>query len=250
MTLHEAIHAMTQEILSVLAENQPTLYLFGSVVLEDFQLGWSDIDIVVLTRRCIAAEQADALVGLRQHMLERCPSNPYFRLFEGGMLSAEAFFSGEKDTVVYWGTSGQRTTDRYALDSFAVAELLTQGVLLCGEDVRHRFTAPTHAQFVADIRCHYETIRQHGTQGWGWLLDIARGLYTLQHDRVIAKTRAGEWALENALCPVPEALARAVAVRKAPLAYAPRADYQAYARQTGEAIQRFADVLAQALGEA
>ena len=49
MTLNEAIQIMTYEIVNVLADNKPTIYLFGSVALGDFQLGWSDIDILVLT---------------------------------------------------------------------------------------------------------------------------------------------------------------------------------------------------------
>jgi predicted nucleotidyltransferase len=49
MTLNEAMQMMTDEIMSILADNKPTIYLFGSVVLDDFKLGWSDIDVAVLT---------------------------------------------------------------------------------------------------------------------------------------------------------------------------------------------------------
>ena len=169
MTLDEAIQIMTNEIVSILADNKPTIYLFGSVVLDDFKLGWSDIDIFVLTEDRITEQKANTLVGLRQDMLERDPSNSYFRLFESGMLSKKAFFNNEKDTVVYWGTSGQRITDTYGIDSFATAELLENGVLICGEDVRNKVTYPTREQFIYDIRRHYDSIRQYGTHGWGWL---------------------------------------------------------------------------------
>jgi predicted nucleotidyltransferase len=243
MTLNEAIRTMIDEITSVLADNKPTIYLFGSVVLDDFKLGWSDIDIIVLTKHAIAKHQANTLVELRQAMLERYPGNPYFRLFEGGMLSKKAFFNNEKDVVVYWGTSGQRITDTYGIDSFTTAELLENCILICGEDIRDKLTYPTHTQFRAEIRRHYDTIRQHGTHGWGWLLDIARGIYTLRTGKITAKTTAGEWALKNGLCPVPEALEKAVEVRKNPLEHKNREDYQEYAKYTGEAIQRFADVL-------
>ena len=124
MTLNKAIQTMTDEIVSALADNKPAIYLFGSAVLDDFKLGWSDIDIVVLTEREIPEQQAETLVGLRQAMLERYPGNPYFRLFEGGMLSADAFLNGTNERTVYWGTSGQRITDNYKLDSFGMAELL------------------------------------------------------------------------------------------------------------------------------
>ena len=124
MTLSEAIRTMADEIVSVLAGNEPTIYIFGSVALDDFRPGWSDIDIAVLTKHEITGQQADTLVGLRQVMLERFPGNPYFRLFEGGMLSLDAFLSGKKERAVYWGTSGQRIDDSWKMDSFGMAELL------------------------------------------------------------------------------------------------------------------------------
>ena len=47
MNLNEAIKIMTDEIVHIISDNKPTIYLFGSVVLDDFKLGWSDIDIIV-----------------------------------------------------------------------------------------------------------------------------------------------------------------------------------------------------------
>ena len=146
MELTKAIQIMTDEIVSILADNKPAIYLFGSVALDDFKLGWSDIDIVVLTEREISEQHAEILVGLRQAMLERYPGNPYFRLFEGGMLSADAFLNGRNERTVYWGTSGQRITDNYKMDSFGMAELLDSGILLYGNDVRNKMACPTYAQ--------------------------------------------------------------------------------------------------------
>jgi len=175
MTLNEAIQIMTGEIVTVLADNKPTIYLFGSVALDDFQLGWSDIDILVLTNREITEQQAETLVGLRQALLERYPGNPYFRLFEGGMLSANAFLQDKKERTVYWGTSGQRITDCYKMDSFGMAELLDSGILLYGEDIRSKMTYPAYSQIRDDIINHVQAARTHGVVV-GWLLDIARGI--------------------------------------------------------------------------
>jgi predicted nucleotidyltransferase len=212
MTLNEALQTMTAEIVSILADNKPSIYLFGSVVLDDFKLGWSDIDMVVLTEQEITEHQADILVGLRQVMLERYPGNRYFRLFEGGMLSADAFINGKIERTVYWGTSGQRITDNYKIDSFGMVELLDSGILLYGDDIRKKMTYPTYAQMRDDVARHIQSARTHGT-AVGWLLDIARGIYTLRTGKVIAKTAAGKWALENELCPDAEALQKAVHIR-------------------------------------
>ncbi|NLO47874.1 MAG: DUF4111 domain-containing protein [Clostridiales bacterium] len=237
MTLNEAIQTMTSEIASVLANNKPTVYLYGSVVLGDFQLGWSDIDILVLTEREITKQQAYTLTGLRQALLERYPGNPYFRLFEGGMLSADAFLAGKNERTVYWGTNGQRIAENYEMDSFGMAVLLDSGVLLHGIDVRERMTYPTYTQIRSDIVHHVETARKHGIV-IGWLLDIARGIYTLRTGKIIAKTAAGEWASKEGLCPDADLLQKAVQIRKEP---------QQFSKEdkaiNNAVIQQFADVL-------
>ena len=237
MTLDEAIQTMTDEIVSILAGNKPTIYLFGSVVLDDFKLGWSDIDIAVLTEHEITEQQAEILVGFRQAMLERYPGNPYFRLFEGGMLSANAFLNGKSERAVYWGTSGQRITDNWKMDSFGMAELLDSGILVYGDDIRQQMTYPTYAQMRDDIARHIQAVRKYG-DSVGWLLDIARGIYALRTGKVIAKTVVGEWALENGLCPDPDAMQKAVQIRKDPTEYS-KDDKRIEAAVVG----RFADVI-------
>lgn len=127
-----AINTMVREISSILSECKPSIYLYGSSVLNDFRLGWSDIDILVLTDKQITEEEAKKLVGLRQAMLLNEPKNSYYRSFEGGMLTLTAFLSNEPDRVIYWGTSGERITDNYSFDSFGLAELVESSVLLYG----------------------------------------------------------------------------------------------------------------------
>ncbi len=237
MTLSEAIQIMTNEIITVLADNKPTIYLLGSIALDDFQLGWSDIDILVLTNWEITEQQAETLVGLRQALLERYPGNRYFRLFEGGILSADAFLQDKKGRTVYWGTRGQRITDSYKMDSFGMAELLDCGILLYGDDIRSQLTYPAYSQMRNDMARHVQTARKYGNSV-GWLLDIARGIYTLRTGKIIAKTAAGEWALENGLCPDGGILQKTVQIRKEPLRYS-KEDKSV----DNAVIQRFADVL-------
>ncbi len=245
----KAIRRMTAEISGILADNQPSVYLYGSSVLGDFRLGWSDIDILVLTQKRITSSQAEKLVALRQELLEKEPDNPYYRSFEGGMLTLSAFISEEPDCVVYWGTSGQRITDTYLFDSFGLSELEESGKLLYGEDIRCYLKAPEYADFYRDVRKHYEAIRKYAQTtnksfySFGWLLDIARGIYTLRYGNVISKTAAGQWALDNNLCPVRSALEAALTVRKAPAEYLENQEMLDYAARLGPDIQRFADVL-------
>lgn len=82
------------------------------------------------------------------------------------------------------------------------------------------------------------------------MLDIARCIYTLRTGKIIAKTDAAEWALENNLCPDPDALRYAMKVRRNPLAYKDDKQTFDYAETLAEKIQRFADVLEKELIQA
>ena len=247
--LQKAIEIMTRRIVSILDPCDPSIYLYGSIALGDFKLGWSDIDILVLTREPISEAQAYQLVHLRQIMLAEEPENPYYRSFEGGMLTISSFLSGEKDRVVYWGTSGERITTRYGFDSFSMGELLDSGIQLYGADVREHLSYPTYNQLKADVCRHYETIRQYAQKtgrdlySYGWLLDICRCIYTLRTGKIIAKTAAGEWALREEICPCADVLARAVEVRKEPNKFKADARTFDYAETLGNCIQAYADVL-------
>lgn len=247
--LSASIRRMTASIADVLAACKPSIYLYGSVAMDDFRPGWSDIDLLVLTQQEIPPEAAETLVGLRQTMLAEEPDNPFYRSFEGAMLPLDAFLSEEPSRVVYWGTSGQRITDRYRFDSFCMQELLTCGVLLHGGDVRGLMRMPDVAALRRDIQAHYETIRQYGsTTGrslytYGWLLDISRCLYTLKTGRIIGKTAAAQWALGLGLCPVPDALADALRVRQNPAKWKEHPGTWERAEMLGDDIQRYADAL-------
>ncbi len=105
--LQSTIYKMKQRIVSILSKCAPSIYIYGSFVLNDFKLGWSDIDILVLTEKQISEDQAKKLVRLRQTLLEEEPNNPYYCSFEGGMLTLDSFLS-EKKTELYIGVQVER----------------------------------------------------------------------------------------------------------------------------------------------
>ncbi len=247
--LQSTIYKMKQRIVSILSKCAPSIYIYGSFVLNNFKLGWSDIDILVLTEKQISEDQAKKLVRLRQTLLEEEPNNPYYCSFEGGMLTLDSFLSGKEDRVVYWGTRGEKITDKYDFDAFCMSELLDSGILIYGNDIRNNFTRPTFDELKVNIQRHYETIRRYVQKtgrcfySFGWLLDISRCLYTLPTGKIISKTAAGKWVLKENLCPCAEALARAVEVRNNPNKYKNDKNVLDYAETLAEPIQCFADVL-------
>lgn len=199
-----------------------TVYLTGSAAMDDYREGWSDLDLLILAGNVLTQGEADALLNLRQTMAETEPENPYYRRIEGGVIFADAFLDGDSSRTVYWGTSGQRITDGYRADVFALASM-ERWILLHGADLRNRMERPTPEMLYEAVKRHACTIREYGCSTknpvyrCGWMLDTARCLYTLKTGRVATKTDAGEIALRLGWCPDPAALQDALAVRYDPV---------------------------------
>lgn len=73
------------------------------------------------------------------------------------------------------------------------------------------------------------------------MLDIARGIYTLHTDKIIAKTDDADWALKNNLCSDPDVLRITLRVHRSPLER--KISRPLTTQKFAESIQRFADVL-------
>lgn len=247
--MNQSIKIIVDRVNQILNGNELTIYLFGSVALDDFKLGWSDIDILILTEKIISTEEAEELVNLRQVLLIENPNNIYFKLFEGGILSIDAFLNNKKETAVYWGTSGQRITDSYSLDVFSMMELIDWGVLLCGNDIRKYIKYPDYDNIVKAVKNHYHTICQYAAEtggnlySAGWMLDIARCLYTLSERKIISKTKAGYWAIENGLVPNVIIMDKVMQIRENPLKYKYDVQTQEWLSSLEIYIHEFAEVL-------
>ena len=73
--MENAIQRMTNEIVRIMDGELCGVWLYGSVVLDDFRLGWSDIDFVALSRGGISEAQAEKLLFLRQELKKEEPEN-------------------------------------------------------------------------------------------------------------------------------------------------------------------------------
>ena len=253
--MDQSIAKMADRITGILGGKPPEVWLYGSVVLDDFRPGWSDIDLLVLTNGQITPGQAGALLTLRQEMTQEEPENRYYRAFEGIIAEKAEYLSGSFIRLVYWGTSGQRITDRYAQDAFSAFELAKYGRCVCGGGDRSIFTAPSRDALAEAVRRHYDAIRRCAVRtngslyACGWLLDIARCIYTLRHGGVISKTGAGVWALREHIFEEEEPLRKALAIRREPMAYRDRDDVKQWLKGLGPTVQRYADALEKELGK-
>lgn len=247
--MNRSIDVMAKSISAILGDNIVCIYLYGSVVMDDFKLGWSDIDILCLTKEAISDYEAEQLVVLRQNLLKEEEANPYYRSFEGAIVSIDEFKKKQYTRVVYWGTSGQRITDKYYFDVFSLYELIKYGQLILGNDKRNELVLPTNEELKDGVQQHYQTIRKYAVEtgeslySCGWLLDIARCIYTLRYNDIISKTKAGEWALKEKLCPEEDQLLYTLQIRNKPLEYKEHLEVKEWLSSLGTSVQLFADVL-------
>ena len=123
------------------------------------------------------------------------------------------------------------------------------GKLIYGSDIRDRLSLPSYDDLISGVKHHYGTIRKYAKEtgesiySCGWLLDIARCLYTLRYGDIISKTDAGEWALTENLCPCVDDMKRTLAVRNNPTEYMRLDKTKNWLRSLGSSVQIFADVL-------
>lgn|GEM_PF-282198 len=242
------LNQFINEINTILHDNPPSVCLYGSCVLDDFREGWSDIDFLALTDKPTTQADAEQLLELRQRLSKKY-DNLLFHSLEGVIMSHDGLLKGKEDTVIYWGLSGQRIIDSYSLDCFARKSLLEHGIMLCGNDFRNKISMPTYEDLVAGVDRHYQAIRKHAVQtngnasSSGWLLDIARGIYTIDTGGYIAKTEAAKWAVQKGLVPNMPLMKKVIAVRENP-ALESQGEYTSeFFESLGPEIQRFADVL-------
>ena len=247
--INRSIETMVQKISGNLDNHIHSIWLYGSVVMDDFRLGWSDIDLLVLADNPVTEGQALELVGLRQAMSASEPGNPFYRFFEGIIAGKDEYLAGSFSRLVYWGTSGQRIIDCYQQDPFAAFELAKYGRSVYGADDRSIFPVPSEEDLAAAVRRHYETIRKYAVQtdeklySCGWLLDIARCIYTLRTGNVVAKTQAGLLALAEHIFENEEPLKKTVEIRQNPLVYKNRDEVKEWLKSLGPTVQQYADVL-------
>ena len=246
--MHNSIDKMVNEIVLIMDGEIYGIWLYGSVTMDDFRSGWSDIDFVALTDNPIKENQAQRLLHLRQECLRNEPDNRYYRSFEGVIANRDEFLKQDFSRVVYWGTSGEKILDSYDPDPFARFELAKYGKSVYGNR-EWPLPEPGRAELVDAIRAHYDTIRKYAAEtndtlySCGWLLDIARCVYTLRNNDVIAKTDAGMWALSNHIFREEEPLRRAIEIRQDPLKYKDRPDVKVWLSNLGPTVQSYADVL-------
>jgi hypothetical protein len=210
--VHETVGEVTRRYLALVDELMPDriegLYLVGSVALDDYQPGVSDVDFVAVTKEALTADDLGALAGAH-HLVRQGHAGPafdgiYVRWDDLAGDPAAIEVVPHHDEELFHPTGGTEATPLQWLT------LRTHPVALRGPE---RPDVWTDADVVrAWIRDHLETYwrpwveRQQTLVGrgtmkladeavmWG-VLGIPRLHETLATGDVVSKSAAGEYAL-------------------------------------------------------
>ena len=148
----QALALLARGLQDRLGDHFLSLYLYGSAAMEDFRPGWSDLDLLCLTRAPLSPAQADALLPLRQSLAEAAPAVPFLRRAEGAVLSLAECRSCRCVRAVVWGSRGERLSDGWLPDAFTLLSLHQCGCLLAGKEVRASLPRPD-ASLLRGGRC-------------------------------------------------------------------------------------------------
>ena len=214
--MYESIDIATQEIENIIGANSPSMYLYGSVVLNDFRMGISDINILCITKTAISNSQAKQLISLKQTLVEEEIGNPYFKLLVIDFVSLDTCMGKTEDPVVHWGTDGACMMDSFRLDSYAIIELLEHGQLVYGGDIRYLMNYPEPSYLIEDTKLYLENTKQNSfakKDAANTILHVLTKLHVLKTGMVASKSDAAIWAIAENVIPNSDVLKQLLEMR-------------------------------------
>lgn len=143
--IKEICETFIKELEEVLGEGNFHFLLLGSAAMNAFNYGYSDIDIIVLTKDSLSDVLIDKLLYFRQELVKKY-DDEYFRLLEGIIVKKSDFLIDKNSLTVYWGTSGERIKTDIPHMSFDILSILDYGILMYGDDFRTKMSRPTDKQ--------------------------------------------------------------------------------------------------------
>ena len=199
-------------LLDKITDTVSGVYLYGSLVLHDFQLGDSDIDFITVVNRPLTDEEIavlDEIHGTVRKYFSTPPMNGIYVQVQdiGGMEE-------NIEPIPYYFNGTMHKAGYFEINPVTWFELKERGVAIFGPDVStldFSFDFNTITEYIADnINSYWNNWVGRARNGlsrhsvglffskemveWG-VLGVTRQYYTLREEDVISKSKAGEYAL-------------------------------------------------------
>ena len=195
---------LVDDLNEVLQERLVGIYLYGSLIIGDFDMFVSDIDFVVVLNGPIDAQLFTALHDLHTRVVADYPqwqnrlelayiSSCALRTFRTQPSNIGIISPGEPFHIIEAGSD-------WLISWYALRE---NGIALQGPPIRTLIDPIPEEAWLDALRehiCHYhESVRkpQNKASLSYIVLTVARGLYTLEHGHAVSKVKAAEWAAHS-----------------------------------------------------
>ena len=199
-TIYTAIDDFVDYLQQVL-QYTPSVYLYGSVMTDDFTPN-SDVNLLVVTPSQLTDVQTQRLTTARQFLAEVRETNNFLRI-NGAIICQADFVSGKaKGNVLYYAKGKQYVDDVYPLTTLDKLTLKTQSKLLVGDDVLAQIDMPTRAQIFAECKRVVQSVSTLGKAdgsafAYECMFWLTRALYTVATNEVASKSDSMLWAMEQ-----------------------------------------------------
>lgn len=201
--VNEVIDSLLTQMQAILQGKLVGVYLFGSLVMGDFDPDTSDIDLLIATTELINQTEFDALHRMQQALVAQRPE--WDNRLELIYLSLHALktFKTEASTIAITSPGEpfhfiQAGSD-WLVNWYIVRE---KGITLYGPPPASIIEPVSFAEFVTVIKDHLTWWREwlntsdqanRGSQAYA-ILTMCRALYLMQNREQASKLRAAQWA--------------------------------------------------------
>ncbi|WP_134701510.1 aminoglycoside adenylyltransferase domain-containing protein [Ammoniphilus sp. YIM 78166] len=195
------------DIESTFGDNHMSTILHGGIVLNEFTLHFSDIDLIVVLREA-SRKDVSLLIGLWNEWESKHPFGEklWINLLGVKLLTAN------KGTAWTVSKKGLRTVQGMPIDGMELHTLLNHGKTLKGEHLIHRFPRLPKTYQADELGNFYRILETYSMttplqpyyhrerptdDDIGIILTFPRFLYNLKTGKILTKCKAAQWYAER-----------------------------------------------------
>lgn len=198
----QVLNSLVAGLSSVLQDNLVGIYLYGSLVTEDFDAQVSDLDLVAVTNRGLDDASFHSLNELHQQVILRYPEwNDRLELAYVSLDALKTFRSKQSRIAII--SPGEPFHQLDAGYDWLISWYMLRetGIALRGPDIASLIDPMEPAHYIEAVQSHIEAYRNsvksaNSKSNLSYIvLTVSRGLYTVLHGQPTSKVKAAAWAV-------------------------------------------------------
>lgn len=199
----QVLNSLLTGLSGILQNNLVGVYLYGSLVTEDFDAQLSDLDLVVILKLGLDDAAFRSLRALHQHVIRDYPE--WDDRLELAYVSLEALKTyRRKRSLIAIISPGEPFHQLLAGEDWLISWYMLRetGIVLRGPDIASLIDPIEPAHYIEAVQSHIEAYRHsvktaNSTSNLSYIvLTTARGLYTVLQGQPTSKVKAAAWAAE------------------------------------------------------